>query len=152
MALEQGKYTWCHDSVLSQIAQFVTSQDTSMTGDTEVYCDAGGRPWTIPPDILLLITSDRPDLVSISCVRKSISIFELTVPFERNIKKDHQYKCHKYAHLAFDLSKLDFSVKFYAVEIGCRGLVSYENSERLHAFLRSIHTLKFKEKDFKQLK
>jgi len=136
-------------SLLHQISEFVKSKIESDC-DTEIFCDAGGRPWTIPPDIL--ITSDRPDLVILSRKNKSISIFELTVPFENNIKPDHQYKCHKYAQLVIDLSrKCNYQVRFYAVEIGCRGLISLENSNRLHAFLKST-SIKFKPKDFRIFK
>ncbi len=149
VALEQNRYTWRHDSILHQLAEFIKTH-YDLDSDTEIYCDAGGRPWTIPPDVL--VTSDRPDLVIISRKNKTISIFELTVPFEINIKKDHQYKCHKYAHLAIDLQKCNYSVRFYAVEIGCRGLVSLENTNRLHAFLTSFSSCKLKAKDFKLLK
>ncbi len=149
VALEQNRYTWRHDSILNQIAQYMKT-NCDPESDTDIYCDAGGRAWTIPPDVL--ITSDRPDLVILSRKSKTISIFELTVPFENNIKKDHQYKCHKYAHLAIDLQKCDYSVKFYAVEIGCRGLISCENSNRLYSFLSSTTCFKPCSKDFKNLK
>ena len=90
-SLDQGRYTWRHDSVLNRIQEIVSKTQDS---NVEVFCDAGGRPWTIPPDILP--TSDRPDLVILKRETNTILIFELTVPYELNIKKDHQYKCHKY--------------------------------------------------------
>ena len=113
--LEQGRYTWRHDSILNLIHSFIPN--TNLTNIT-IHTDLGDQSWTIPPD--LLPTSDRPDLVVIDYCKKSISILELTVPFERNISKDHQYKCHKYAHLMIDLQGLGYSVKYFAIEIGCR--------------------------------
>jgi hypothetical protein len=115
-ALNQGRFTWRHDSVLARIATFITSEDSS---DLEIYSDAGGRAWTIPPDILP--TFNRPDLVTISRSNKRISIFELTVPYERNISKNHNFKCHKCAHLVIDLNNCSFKVKLFAIKIGCRG-------------------------------
>ena len=115
-----------------------------------IHTDLGDQSWTIPPD--LLPTSDRPDLVVIDYTTKSISILELTVPFERNISKDHQYKCHKYAHLMIDLQRLGYSVKYFAVEIGCRAMVSEANNRRLHAFYKSITNFKFTNRDYTKLK
>ncbi len=56
LMLEQGRYTWRHDSTLNKIREFVNQVNDS--GNV----DLGENPWTIPPD--LLVTSDRPDLVS----------------------------------------------------------------------------------------
>ena len=97
-------------------------------------------------------TSDRPDLVVISREKKTVSIFELTVPFESNINKDHQFKCHKYTHLVIDLTNCGYRVKFFAVEIGCRGFISENNVNRLNAFYRSVHNFKYSAKDFRTLK
>ena len=145
--LEQGRYTWRHDSILNLIHSFIPN--TNLTNIT-IHTDLGDQSWTIPPD--LLPTSDRPDLVVIDYCKKSISILELTVPFERNISKDHQYKCHKYAHLMIDLQGLGYSVKYFAIEIGCRASISEDNNKRLHAFYKSIPRFKFSNRDFKNLK
>ena len=48
-SLEQGRYTWRHDSVLTNIANFISCSNDSI----EIHCDAGGKPWTVPPDITL---------------------------------------------------------------------------------------------------
>ncbi len=58
--LDQGRYTWRHDSVLNKIVEFVNKCDSSQI---VINSDLGDKPWTIPPDILA--TSDRPDLVII---------------------------------------------------------------------------------------
>ncbi len=79
--------------------------------------------------------------VDISRSNKCISIFELTLPYERNISNDHNYKCHKYAHLTIDLNNCGFKVSFFAVEIGCRRLFSENNSKRLHVFYHSSQVL-----------
>ncbi len=80
------------------------------------------KPWTIPPN--LLVTNDRPDLVVIDNIKKCISILELTVLFEHNVNSNHEYKYYKYAHLCIDLQRLGFNVQYFAIEIGCRALIS----------------------------
>ena len=78
--LQQGRYTWRHDSVLYHILDF-TKQIVKLNSQLEICCDIGERsPVTIPPDIL--VTTDRPDLVVIDRTNHKIWIFELTVPFE----------------------------------------------------------------------
>ena len=145
--LDQGRYTWRHDSVLNVITEFVNKSENK---NIQVHSDLGDKPWTIPPDILA--TSDRPDLVVLDPCEKCISILELTVPYETNIQSRHQYKCHKYAHLCIDLQSLGFSVKYFAIEIGCRAFISQPNSKRLHAFLKSVKGLKFNNRDFRSFK
>lgn len=145
--LDQGRYTWRHDSVLNKIVEFVNNTEAK---HILVNSDLGDKPWTIPPDILA--TSDRPDLVVLDLTNKCVSILELTVPYESNINSSHQYKCHKYAHLCVDLQNLGFSVKYFAFEIGCRAFISESNSKRLYAFLKSITGLKFNSRDFRSFK
>ncbi len=105
VALDQGRYTWRYDS------------------DVEIYCDAGGRPWTIPPDIVA--ASDKPELVIVKRKAKTVIIFELPVLYENNVQKTHQYTCYKCTHLVIDLLNLGLKVKFYAIDIGCRGLTVF---------------------------
>ncbi len=60
-----------------------------------------------------------------------------------------QYKCHKYSsHLVIDLSNIAFKVKFYDIEIGCRGFISMDNSNRLYAVCHAIPVFKVKQVDF----
>ncbi len=113
LMLDQGRYTWHHNSTLNKITEFVNQVNDS---DFIINVDLGEKPWTIPPD--LLVTSDRPDLVVIDNIKKCISILQLTVPFENDVNRNHEYKCHKYAHLYIDLQRLGFNVKYFAIEIG----------------------------------
>ncbi len=98
---------------------------------------------TIPPDILT-----SPNLIVIILRSNNCtSIFELTIPYEIYISKDYNYKYHKYTHLVIDLNNCGFKIKFFAMEIRCRGLFSENNSKRLHAFyhyipgLNSVHQI-----------
>ncbi len=71
---------------------------------------------------------------------------------KRMDKKNHQYKCH--IHLVIDLLNIHvgFKVKFYAIEIGRRGLIYMDNSNRLYAFCHAIPSFKFKQVDFRHFK
>ncbi len=62
-------YTWRHDSVLSQVENFISQ---TIDADVEIYCDVRDRPWTIPPDIVA--TSDRADLVIVKQKAKTVII------------------------------------------------------------------------------
>ncbi len=136
-----------HDSVLDKVAKFVHEHANT---DCDIHCNAGGSPWTIPPDILP--TSDRPDLVVVNRAAKTISIFELTVPYESNINHSHEFKCHKYTPLIIDLQKTDYTIKYFAIEVGSRGFISSNNTNRLFAFIKSTSCSKIKAKDFKDFK
>ncbi len=58
VVLDQVSYAWMHNSILSQVEKFISQ---SIDSDVDIYCDAGGRPSTIPPDSVA--TSDKLDLV-----------------------------------------------------------------------------------------
>ena len=76
------------------------------------------------------VTSEKPDIVIIDQKRKTLDIFELTVPFERNIEVRHREKSDKYAHFVQDITNYITTVT--AFEIGSRGYISPSNKRRLH--------------------
>ena len=99
-----------------------------------------GHISTIPPD--LMVTSQRPDIVIIEKPSKKAHIFELTVPFETNIHKEHEYKQGKYDHFKQDLEN---GADVIAFEVGVRGYVSPENKTRLKKLFGFAKTgIKFK--------
>ena len=131
-ALEQGRFTWRHDSVLSTIISFVKLR---LRPGLSLYSDLAGfqapHGGVIPPHIL--VTPLKPDLFLIDEVRRTIVVFELTCPWEKNVERDHNYKQEKYAPLVADLSR-DFNVSHFSVEIAARGFISKENKARLKSF------------------
>ena len=58
-----------------------------------------------------------------------MDIWELTVPFENNIKARNKDKSDKYAHLITDIKTHKTSVN--AFEVGSRGHLSKDNLDRL---------------------
>ena len=111
----------------------------------EIYSDlegfstsAGG---TIPPNIC--VTNLKPDLVIINNNRKTIHLFELTVPFETRIDAAHKLKEQKYSHFNTDIT--EYTPFVMPFEIGSRGFVTKENKETLkiiHKFCKK--SIKFK--------
>ena len=91
---------------------------------------------TIPVDVC--ITTEKPDIVIIDEKRKTLNIFELTVPIEWNIEKRNKSKNDKYAHFVKDIE--NYTTTVTAFEIGSRGYISSKNKDRLyslHKFLKA---------------
>jgi hypothetical protein len=65
----------------------------------------------------------RPDVVAINETIKRIKIMEFTVPMETQIQHWHSTKPHKYESLCQTMEIQGYNLDFYALEIGCRGLL-----------------------------
>ena len=143
--LEQGRYTWRHNSILSYIASLCKDID-----EAQVFVDLGTNQHetvtTIPQNIIP--TSQRPDLVIHWPNLKKLLILELTVPFETNIQNAHQLKTNKYAALVHDLTDKGFAVVFYAFELGSRGYLTADNAQ----ILKSLIYLTNCKKSFKNVR
>ena len=138
VSLNQGRYTYRHDSILNYIQQCLDITKYTCYTDIAGHQAPGGG--TIPPDVL--VTTLKPDLVIIDKKQKSIHIFELTVPGEMRIITAHKLKLEKYQHFQTDINTLKVSV--HPFEIGSHtGYISRENKETLS----SLH--KFCKKDIK---
>ena len=131
VALEQGRFTWRHDSILRSIIAFMDGKlrpGFRLFSDLEGFQAPGGG--VIPPNILT--TTLRPDLFLVDEARSLLVLFELTSPWETNIERSHTYKEGKYAPLVADLSR-DYTVLQFSVEISARGFISKPNKARLKA-------------------
>ena len=132
-ALDQGRFTWRHDSVLKTIVTFI--QLKSRVG-LSLFSDLSGfqspHGGVIPPHVL--VTPLRPDIFLVNEVDRIAVLFELTCPWESNIERSHTFKEAKYAPLVADLSHA-FRVFHYSVEISARGFISKQNRARLKAFI-----------------
>ena len=134
VSLEQGRFTFCHDSCLRTITDFLSGK---VNDGFELFSDLSGRGSgpnrTIPFD--LVTTSQRPDMVLVNRALKQIVIFELTVPWDRNISNAHEFKMNKYAALVNDLQIAGFVVDLFCFEISVRGQVSKANKARLKCLI-----------------
>ena len=110
--LEDGRYTWRHNSAL----HFVASTLQCIKNST-LYVDLPGflSPCILTGDLL------RPDLLL--CIgTATIYIVELTVGFETNITTNADRKRNKYLQLTHDLSSKYRNTKFINLSISSIGI------------------------------
>ena len=134
VALEQGRFTFRHDSVLRTIVDFVSNnlkEGFSLHSDLTGQGAVGGG--TLPPDIIT--TTQKPDLVIVNRALQSVIIFELTVPWDGNVITAHNHKTNKYASLLVDLSNSGYTADLYCFEVSVRGQITKDNFARLRSYL-----------------
>ena len=102
----QGKTKEEYDNYLS------AAKDWKMTVDLDTSLK-------IPVEIC--ITNLRPDLIVVSKETKQVGIVELTVPNEDRIEVSGEIKRLKYEKIANEGRLNGWSVRIWAVEVGCRG-------------------------------
>ena len=109
--LDQGRFTWRHNSALRFLAQTLQFVNSS-----KLYVDLPGylSPCIITGDSL------RPDMI-LSTVDK-LYIIELTVGFETNLANNARRKELKYRSLVTDLSNDYHSIEFINLSISCLGI------------------------------
>ena len=132
VALDQGRLTWRHNSVLSSIIACIRPillEGFALYADLEGFLAPHGG--VISPH--LLVTNLRPDLFLVNESTRVIVLLELTCPWDGNITRSHEFKREKYAPLVNDLSN-DFSVFYFPIEVSVRGQVSKGNRARFKAF------------------
>ena len=121
-ALDQGRLTWRHDSMLSFLAQGVKQ---NLEKDSKIFADLHG--WlasesplaTLPAD--LSSSCDRPDIVVTTATE--VSILELTVcaNVASNFASAKRRKEDRYAPLIADLEVRGLSVIYVTLELGTLG-------------------------------
>ena len=132
VALDQGRYTWRHNSVLSNLIRLIRPKllpNALLYSDLPGFLAPGGG--SIPPHVL--VTNQKPDIFIINESSREAVVFELTCPWDGNISRSHSYKEEKYAPLIADLSRR-YKTYLFSVEISVRGQVSGDNRKRLKAF------------------
>ena len=125
--LDQGRYTWRHDSVLNFIASTLSALPSC-----SIYADL---PAFLSPS---LVTGDslRPDLLLIT-KNKTLHIFELTIGFETNIKVNSDRKALKYNPLRQDLCSKYSQIKFTNLSLGALGTVG-SSSDSFIELLKAV--------------
>ena len=135
------RYLWRHNNIIRIIisslenSQLVKNNKAIISADIAGYLTAGG---TVPPDVIP--TAQKPDIVVTFPESKTIILFELTVPFERNIDKSHQFKLDRYASLADDIRIAGYDCRLVPFEIGSRGLITKQNKSHLNQLLRTVES------------
>ena len=136
--LNEGRFTWRHDSVLN----FIASSLTCVKG-SKLYVDL---PGFITPSV---ITGDelRPDLL-LTIENKLLYILELTVGFETNLKINSDRKLKKYLPLISDQENNFDKVKFVNVSISSLGVFG----QSANTFIDMLKDLKFDEEHIRYVK
>ena len=148
VALDQGRFTYRHDNIINFIVSQVDKKLYKVYSDLDGHMTSNGG--TIPPS--MAVTSLKPDIVIVDELKKTVNIFELTVPFEGNIKTRNMQKNNKYAHFVTDIKSHKATVT--AFEVGLWGYITEDNEKNLKKlftfcekkitskkFLESISTL-----------
>ena len=136
VSLDQGRFTWRHNSVLSNIINLVRpnlSPNMQLFSDLPGYLAPNGG--SIPPHIL--VTNLKPDIFIVDEYAMIAVVFELTCPWDGNIGRSHEYKEEKYAPLIADLSRR-FTTFHFSVEVSVRGQVTGNNKSRLKSFVYRV--------------
>jgi len=134
--LQQGRYTWRHNCVVNFLLSIVDKKRFEVHADLPGHEAPGGG--TVPCDIL--VTAERPDIVVIDRFMSTVTLIEVTVPFETRLEVSRQIKMNKYAHLESDLRETGWMVDAYPVEIGSRGLINEDNKYTLSKILNLTST------------
>ena len=149
IGLNQGRFKWRHDSVLHYMAAHISKNKPV---DVTVYTDLpelsinGG---TIPADIVA--TGQRPDIVLINRAEKKITLFELTVSFEKNIDSANIRKSIRYNDLTSDIKKRGWIVENTPFEIGSRGHITKRNMTAISQTLRQFKIKPFNKKSLEDI-
>ena len=126
ISANEGRFTWRHNSVLYTILSHVNpivNDGYLIYADIEGYANPGS-----------LFRSVRPDIVIVK--DKKYFIIELTVCFETNLIKSHEYKIDKYKNIKVEVMDKNVTVEMYAVEFSCLGF----SSNALIAFTKLLRT------------
>ena len=136
VALDQGRYTWRHNSVLSNVIRIIRPKlapDAVLFSDMPGYLAPGGG--SIPPNVL--VTNQRPHIFIVNESKREAVVFELTCPWDDNIVRSHNFKEEKYAPLVADLSQ-SYKTYHFSVEVSVRGQISRDNKQRLKALIYRV--------------
>ena len=126
--LEDGRYTWRHNSVLLHLANSLSSfKNTSLFVDLPSF----------PSPSLVTRDSLRPDLVLI-LNNTSVYLLELTVGFESNITINSDRKLAKYPPLFNSLRTNYTGNKFVSLSMSAPGIFG-TSSDSLLQMLQDLH-------------
>ena len=125
--LEEGRYTWRHNSVLLFLAKTLSS-----LSNCSIYADL---PSFLSPSF---ITGDslRPDL-ALLIDNSSLYIIELTVGFESDVQINSDRKKTKYASLISDLTPAYSNVTFVNLSMSVLGIMG-KSSDSLITMLDDL--------------
>ncbi len=126
--LDEGRFTWRHDSVLNFLASILTKVQNS-----RLFVDLPGfiNPSVLSGDSL------RPDILLV-IENKCLYILELTVGYKSNLQINTNRKRQKYLDLIKEQQTCFPTVKFINLSLSTLGVFSRSSVEDLDEMLRSL--------------
>ena len=126
-SLNEGRYTYRHDCILKYISGCLDPKYKSFVDIPGHQTPGGG---TLPPNVAVSVL--KPDVVIVDKSKKTVDIFELTVPAEHRLKISHDLKYQKYSHLVSDSHNLKVNVTPF--EVGSHtGYINSDNKKYINA-------------------
>ena len=113
-AIEEGRYTWRHDSVLHTMGYHL---EKLINKGYEIFIDI--PEYNTPGN---LFNSQRPDIAF--KLGNDVYVVELTVCFETNFEKSRSYKETRYQHLNLNLKNSNHKLKTFYIEFSSLGFCS----------------------------
>lgn len=137
------RYSWRHNNILEYLLSVINSSDAASQNKIKTYADLEGHRiagGTIPPNVLP--SQQIPDIVIHWVTSNKLTIIELTVPFETNIKNANDRKIERYSSLCNDLKDQGIETQLHALEVGSRGLLTKSNIIVLKSVFKSVSSHK----------
>ena len=129
-ALEKRRYNARHDAILLCIHAFLVKY---LPPSKHVTADLPDQPYHFPQQIT--ITDSRPDIVVWD--RESITLIELTVPFEVCTESAIQRKRQRYHGLLEDCRENGYTANLLTIEVGSRGFLHCSSFDSLYRLVPS---------------
>ena len=129
-ALEKRRYNARHDAILLSIHAFLVKH---LPPSKHITVDLPDEPFNFPQQIVT--TDSRPDIIVWD--QKSITLVELTVPFELCIESAVHRKRHRYSDLLDDCRAKGYSATLLTLEVGSRGFLHCSSFDSLYKLVPS---------------
>ena len=130
VALQRRRYNKRHDDILMSLYSFVSNH---LPPGHQVTADLPDQCYSFPQDVAT--TDCRPDMVVWS--DQSITLNELTIPFESGMEAAALRKKEKYADLLARCAASNRDSKLVTLEVGSRGFLNTSSFDHLYRCLRS---------------
>ena len=137
--LEQGRYTWRHNSVLKHLAEYLSS----VKKDLSIYADVDGFE---NPSIIAGVEV-RPDMIIVNTTIRAIYVIELPIGFETNITKNCIRKTAHYRELCHVLKQQYNVVEYFNLSMGAIGVFGSE-CKKIYDFLGNVIGLDVSQRNF----
>ncbi len=125
MALNLRRYNERHDLVLAEISRTII---LNLPEGFETTTDLGSEYSFLQ---YLAATDQRPDIILWNGTTKSVTLLELTIPFDTLLEEAAKRKEVKYHELVSHIKGSGYATTFLSIEVGSRGLPNISGFSQL---------------------